>query len=141
MANFEKAMEFVLRHEGGYVNHPSDPGGETKYGIAKRSHPTVDIKNLTIDGAKGIYISEYWKPSGAGTLDNDLSMVHFDTAVNCGVHKALHILRDSGGDVMDYLLLRIIHYVEIVKAKPKQSVFLKGWINRVLDLYREVKKP
>ena len=139
MADFEQAIAFVLQHEGGYVNHPDDPGGETKYGIAKRSHPSLDIKKLTVDGAKGIYLAEYWIPSGAGKLENDLALVHFDTAVNCGIARAQNILAESDGDVLGYLMLRICYYAEIIIAKPKQSVFLKGWKNRVMDLYREIK--
>jgi lysozyme family protein len=140
MADFEKAIDFVLKNEGGYVNHPDDPGGETKYGIAKRSHPSVDIKNLTVEGAKGIYLSEYWIPSGAGNLSDALALVHFDTAVNCGVGKARVILDASKNDARDYLLLRIKHYAVIIAANPKLSAFLKGWINRCMDLYQEIKK-
>ena len=54
LTQFDDIIEIVLHHEGGYVNDPKDPGGETNFGIAKRSHPDVDIKNLTIDGAKEI---------------------------------------------------------------------------------------
>ena len=49
---FDDIIKVVLHHEGGYVNDPQDPGGETNFGIAKRSHPDVDIKNLTEDGQK-----------------------------------------------------------------------------------------
>ena len=47
LTDFNDIIEVVLHHEGGYVNDPKDPGGETNFGIAKRSHPDVDIKNLT----------------------------------------------------------------------------------------------
>ncbi len=47
LINFDEIIEVVLHHEGGYVNDPDDPGGETNFGIAKRSHPDVDIANLT----------------------------------------------------------------------------------------------
>ena len=46
LTEFDDIIEVVLEHEGGYVNDPKDPGGETNFGIAKRSHPDVDIKNL-----------------------------------------------------------------------------------------------
>lgn len=52
MTNFDKAFELLIGHEGGYVNHPSDPGGETKYGISKRSYPREDIRNMTLARAK-----------------------------------------------------------------------------------------
>ena len=54
LTDFNDIIEVVLHHEGGYVNDPVDPGGETNFGIAKRSHPDVDIANLTKEGAKEI---------------------------------------------------------------------------------------
>ena len=60
MSKFDEIIEVVLEHEGGYVNDPKDPGGETNFGIAKRSHPDVDIKNLTKEGDKEIYKEVYW---------------------------------------------------------------------------------
>ena len=57
MGMFDYFIERVLVHEGGYVNDPRDPGGETKYGIAKRSYPGVDIRNLTRAQAVGIWTS------------------------------------------------------------------------------------
>jgi lysozyme family protein len=60
LTQFDDIIEVVLEHEGGYVNDPQDPGGETNFGVAKRSHPDVDIKNLTKDGAKEIYYQDYW---------------------------------------------------------------------------------
>lgn len=66
MADFNEAVPYVIRNEvghapdGGYTNDPDDPGGETKYGICRRDHPTVDIANLTLDGAVAILKAEYW---------------------------------------------------------------------------------
>ena len=60
ISKFDEIIEVVLEHEGGYVNDPKDPGGETNFGIAKRSHPDVDIKNLTKESAKEIYKEVYW---------------------------------------------------------------------------------
>lgn len=58
----DKVWERLLVVEGGYVNDPNDPGGETKYGISKRSYPHVDIKNLTKDDAKKIFVENYFNP-------------------------------------------------------------------------------
>ena len=60
LTRFDDIIKVVLKHEGWYVNDPVDPGGETNFGIAKRSHPDVDIKNLTEEGAKEIYYQDYW---------------------------------------------------------------------------------
>lgn len=138
MANFEKAIAFVLKHEGGYVNDPKDPGGETKYGICKRNHPTVDIKNLTEDGAKGIYLSEYWLPSGAGKIaDDSLALAVFDTAVNMGISRAVNLLARSEGIFAQFLALRKDYYLNLCRIKPNLQKFLKGWLNRVDDLEKE----
>ena len=55
--SFDKAFEILIGHEGGYVNHPDDPGGETKFGISKRSYPDVNIAALTLDDSKLIYFN------------------------------------------------------------------------------------
>ena len=60
MELFDKAMNFVGLMEGGYVNDPIDKGGETKYGISKRSYPNLDIKNLTKEQAREIYYKDFW---------------------------------------------------------------------------------
>ena len=60
MAEFKAAFQLVIANEGEYVNDPQDPGGETKFGISKRSYPQLDIKNLTIDQAQNIYKTDFW---------------------------------------------------------------------------------
>ena len=64
MKSFEEIINKVLEHEGGYVNDPTDLGGETKYGITKRFYPDLDIKNLTKEEAKQIYYNDYRKLQG-----------------------------------------------------------------------------
>jgi hypothetical protein len=59
-SRFLKAFERIIYHEGGYANNASDLGGETKYGISKRSYPHLDIKNLTLDQARQIYYFDFW---------------------------------------------------------------------------------
>ena len=53
--NFDLAFDRLIGHEGGYVDNPADPGGETNWGISKRSYPNINIKTLTRDGAKEMY--------------------------------------------------------------------------------------
>ena len=62
---FQEIVERVIEREGGYVNHPNDPGAETNMGISIKAHPKEDIKNLTKERAKEIYYSYYWIPSKA----------------------------------------------------------------------------
>lgn len=85
---FDTALNYTLPLEGGYVNDPHDPGGETNFGICKRNHPNVDIKNLTREQAAEIYQREYWQESYERI--NSLAIVNkvFSEAVNIGVKNA-----------------------------------------------------
>ena len=94
LVNFDEIIEVVLHHEGGYVNDPKDPGGETNFGIAKRSHPDVDIKNLTKEGAKEIYKEHYWDRNKVESLSEDLRHIYFDMCVNQGRGRAVKIAGD-----------------------------------------------
>ena len=132
--NFERSIAFVLRHEGVYVNDPRDPGGETKYGISKRAYPMLNIKDLSVEDAKLIYRKEYWDRAGCGALDWPLCFVHFDACVNLGISPSTEI-KARAFNWTDYLFLRIEHYSNL--RKPE---YLRGWINRTLDLWKEVKK-
>lgn len=135
--NFDRCLAFVLKWEGGYVCDKHDPGGETKYGISKRSHPDLDIKCLSMVEAKQIYFNEYWIPSGCDKHVWPMDLIMFDTAVNMGQKRAL-ILFQENIDWRDFLLGRINFYLSIThKTKDR---FLKGWINRVLGLYSEIRR-
>lgn len=91
--NFNVAFERVIGHEGGYVNNPKDPGGETRFGISKRAYPDVDIKNLTLDKAKAIYRRDYWERIKATEYDGSIGFQMFDAAVNHGVKAANKMLQ------------------------------------------------
>ncbi len=99
MKSFEKFVKEILIHEGGYVNDPTDRGGETKYGIAKRSYPKLDIKNLTLSQASEIYYRDYWVKASCNHLPDHLQLIHFDSAVNHGVSRANKLLQKAIGDI------------------------------------------
>lgn len=128
---FYDSLAFTIAREGGYVNDPDDPGGETKWGISKRYHPDEDIKNLTPERAAEIYYEKYWVPSGACNLDPPLCTVVFDTAVLLGVNRAKEFFEQSDGDIGRYLDARRQYH--IVKSKDK---YKKGHLNRVAQLER-----
>jgi len=91
-ARFQKYVDNVLIAEGGYVNDPKDPGGETKFGISKRRYPTLDIKNLTRDQAVEIYHQDFWLVHHYDRITNDsIAGKVFDLCVNMGPNKA-HVL-------------------------------------------------
>ena len=94
---FDVAIERVLGHEDGYVNDPNDPGGETKWGISKRSYPDLDIKNLTRDDAKAIYRRDFWEPLRAKDFSSALAFQALDFAVNSGIGTAIRYLQRAVG--------------------------------------------
>ncbi len=136
MTNLEKALAFSLKWEGKYVNDPDDPGGETNYGISKRAHPNEDIKNLTLERVTKIYEEEYWNPAGCGGLELPLAVCVFDSAVNHGVDRALEWLEETH-DPLVYTAVRRNFYYMLAK-NPKRKKYLKGWLNRVIDLRKYV---
>lgn len=94
---FDVVFDRVIGHEGGYVNDPNDPGGETNWGISKRSYPNVDIKALTRDGAKAIYKRDFWDRLQADTLYDGVAFQLFDFAVNSGIETAVRYLQRACG--------------------------------------------
>jgi lysozyme family protein len=137
--SFDKAIEFVLKREGLYSNDSSDLGGETNFGISKKAYPNLDIKNLTIDDAKEIYRRDYWNDLNCDLLPEKLDIVVFDCGVNQGTGKATELLYKCDKDWKNLLFLRIQHYNNIVGKNPKQIKFLRGWTNRILELWTAIK--
>jgi|TARA_R110000851_G_scaffold139254_1_gene276132 lysozyme family protein len=157
LITFDEIIEIVLHHEGGYVNDPDDPGGETNFGIAKRSHPDVDIKNLTKDGAKKIYKKHYWDRNKVESLSEELRHIYFDMCVNQGRGRAVKILQQSanakganlkvdgglgpktigalnGVELQRVRAYRIKYYADLVTRKPDLEKFYFGWFRRGLEV-------
>jgi len=150
---FMRCIEVVLRNEGGYVWHPSDPGGETNMGIAKKFYPDLDIKNLTRNQAIEIYHRDYWNKMNLTGINNDDLILHiFDMGVNAGIRRAIKMVQRivgayadgyigkkttgrinsfDGDLLMEYKRERVEYYVGLAEKKPKLRVFLNGWLNRV----------
>ena len=126
-------MPWIIKVEGGYVNDPDDPGGETKYGISKRAYPKLDIKNMTKDLAREIYKRDYWDACGCDDLPPGLDVAAFDAAVNMGRLTAIAILKQSR-NANGYLWNRLSRYTSIA-AKGNNIKFLRGWINRLIALH------
>ncbi len=155
MANFDEAIEITLKHEGGYVNDPSDNGGETNFGISSRAYPNIDIKNLTEDEAKTIYKQDYWDKLKADEIESqNVASALFDTAVNMGVRTASKMIQsclDTQTDgyiganslkainatneellLLRFKLAKIARYAYITEKRPANKKYLLGWINRTL---------
>lgn len=92
---FVEAFDRLIDHEGGYVNNPADPGGETKFGISKRSYPHLNIAELTLSDARAIYLRDFWEP--LGDTDASIKFQAFDFAVNSGIDTAIRKLQAAIG--------------------------------------------
>jgi lysozyme family protein len=131
-------MPFIFKWEGGYDNDPDDPGGETKFGIDKRSHPNVDIRNLTRDGALEIYWNSYWVRQGCEWLAEPVGEVFFNACVNCGAARARALLEGAPipHTADGFLDAQEAFYRRLAEARPPLRKYLKGWLNRTADLRR-----
>ena len=95
-ARYDRAFREVVGIEGGYVNDPDDHGGETKYGISKRTYPNLDIASLTLDDAKAIYWRDFYRALKLDEItDEQIALEVFDTAVNCGTTTAVRIAQKA----------------------------------------------
>jgi len=94
---FEECVAVILDFEGGYVNDPRDPSGETKFGISKRAYPELTIKNLTVADARYIYRKNYWDAISGDDLPDYIRLLMFDCAVNQGVSRAVIYAQRSAG--------------------------------------------
>lgn len=103
---FDAAIALLLSPdvEGGYSNDPLDPGGETNWGISKRSYPELDIRMLRREDAVKIYERDFWIPLRCPELPPALAIVLFDSAVNQGVRPAIEMLQASLGVAVDGLM-------------------------------------
>ena len=102
---FSEALEVILHHEGGYVNHPKDPGGETNLGVTKRVYEdfggTKDMKELTKEDVEPIYKKNYWDRVKGDNLPEGLDLCIFDFAVNAGPGRAAKFLQKLIGVTQD----------------------------------------
>ena len=157
MKTFNEIIEKVLKHEGGYVNDPTDLGGETKYGITKRFYPDVDIKNLTEEQAKEIYKQDYWDKNRVESLPQELWYIFFDMCINMGRGTAVKILQRAanskgrnievdggmgpatigaleGVEVERVRAYRVKYYSDLVTKRPEQDKFYFGWFRRSMEV-------
>lgn len=148
---FDQCFDKLISHEGGYVNDPRDPGGETKFGISKRAYPQVDIKNLTLGAAKEIYKRDYWDRAQCDKIHPSVAYVLFDAAVNSGIGQAIRFLQravnvaDDGviGPMTIAAVTRLdaesvcARYIgqrlEFMTKLTTWDVYGKGWSRRLAD--------
>lgn len=144
------------RRAVGYVNDPKDAGGETKFGIAKNSHPTLNITTLTWAQAEDVYYNEYWIAGKCDKMPGRIGLLHMDGCTNHGIHRANIFLqravkqRDDGDigpvtiaavNAADQIAVcmsicdqRRDFYNTLVANKPDQARFLDGWQRRIREM-------
>lgn len=149
--HFKRALTLILDHEGGYVNDPKDPGGETKFGISKRAYPHLSIRDLKREQAAEIYRKDYWNKVRGDHIHPSVAVLAFDIAVNMGVSVAVKMLQYAvdekqdgifGDKTLDGLnchssahivermtIARILRYTSL----PTFNRFGAGWIRRSVE--------
>lgn len=148
--DFSRALAATLQFEGGYANHPADPGGATMRGVTQatfweylRDHgrPVRDVRTITDAEVRDIYRARYWDKVTKGRTW-PLNAVLFDMAVNHGPTNALWMLEQAKKrvspthpDRMRALALavcdeRVRFFHNIVRRRPLSAVFLRGWLRR-----------
>lgn len=159
--NFESSLSKVLVHEGGYVNNPKDPGGETNKGVTKavydsyrRDHgaPVQSVRLISDAELGAIYKSRYWDKLSGDLLPSGLDYAAFDFAVNSGVDRAAKYLQSLVGAVQDGKIgPRTIAAIEdqdaadlvdllcdkrlaFLRSLPTWATFGKGWASRVASV-------
>ena len=156
--NFQKCLDLVLKSEGGWVNNPADPGGETNLGVTKKvweewvGHEVKTMKGLTPADVAPMYQAKYWMACYAPQLPIGVDYCLFDAAVNMGPGRAVKLLQEAiqcmpdgtigprtmqlldqkkPEDIVDAFSQRKINFYEGLKTFP---VFGKGWLKRVEDV-------
>lgn len=154
MDRFDQFIDRLLSHEGGYVNHSSDPGGETQWGISKRSYPSLNIKKLTREDAVAIYRRDFWEASGADKMPPAVGFQLLDAAVNSGIGQANRWLQKAAGvaddgvigpisrkaiaaaDPNDLILWFLAERLDFMSRLAGWQAFGKGWARRIAQNLR-----
>jgi len=155
--NWQKAFEQMLASEGGYVHHPSDPGGRTNFGVTQRvweewvgrESNEKEMRSLTPEMVEPLYKRKFWDAVRGNELPAGISYLIFDFAVNAGVGRSIKTLQsaigvtpDGGFGPMTMAAVQAIDPVELIEkfSQGKEDfyrslntfeTFGKGWLNRV----------
>jgi len=160
LSNWQKSFELMLQSEGGFVNHPSDPGGMTNLGVTKatwenwvgRESDEAEMRGLTPEKVEPLYKKKFWDAVRGDELPVGLDYLAFDFAVNAGPGRSIKIMQsavgvtpDGGFGPMTMAAVQAVNPVELIErfSQAKEdfyrslntfSTFGKGWLNRVADV-------
>lgn len=154
---FLNAINFVLAHEGGFVDDKLDPGGRTNFGISQRAYPNINISALTKDGAKEIYFRDWWTRYGYEKISPDpIAIKLLDMAVLMGhtpavgcLQRAINVWLDGPIDVDGVLGSQTVaaittidtinlyrtfcHFCATYYEALNKPRFIKGWLRRSME--------
>lgn len=160
-SSYDAALARLLVHEGGYTNHPADPGGPTNFGITiydyrkyvKPGATAADVKAMTLAEAKSIYRSKYWAAQRCDELPAGVDYAVFDYGVNCGIGRSGKVLRrvlklpDNTSVVSDAVIAAAVQgdakaeigaidaeRLRFLQGLRTWSVFGAGWGRRVAEV-------
>lgn len=160
LSNWSNAFALMLKSEGGFVNHPSDPGGMTNLGVTKatwenwvgRESDEAEMRGLTPEKVEPLYKNKYFDAVRGDELPMGLDYLMFDFAVNAGAGRAIKTLQtavgvtpDGGFGPMTMAAVQAVDPVELIErfSQAKEdfyrslatfATFGKGWLNRVADV-------
>lgn len=146
--NFEKCLAITLHEEGGFSNNPNDPGGATMEGITqatddawRKAHslPPIFVKGISHEELYAIYYQDYWTPCSGDALDYGVDLCVFDSAVNSGVSRALHWLRETGPDIEKLCNARL-HFINYEMNPRLRHIFGEGLRDRVEFIREQAKE-
>lgn len=158
--NFTASLAALLKHEGGFVNHPDDPGGMTNLGVTKAvweawvRHPVDEkaMRALTPVDVAPLYKMKYWDKIKGDDLPTGLDYIVFDAAVNSGPGRAIKWLQECLGVTVDGVIgantMIAVHSKSVddltaayqakrlafLKDLPTWNTFGKGWERRVAEV-------
>jgi len=146
---FKDALELILKYEGGYVNHPDDPGGATNKGVTQNVYnkyrsslgqPENDVKEITDNEVEEIYFERYWLTGKCNELPIKLAIVHFDTSVNTGIFQASKFLQRSINVLDDGIIGP--KTLEALKGFEEVDV-IESYIEKRIEFYKNLveRKP
>lgn len=148
VTNREPSIKVTLKWEGGYSNHPADPGGPTNYGITladakaywKKNATALDVQNMPKDVAVDIYRCKYWKTPqyDCDKLDAGLDLCVFDFGVNSGPARAKKYLDGLKGKTVEEKINELCDKrLAFLRGLSIYSTFGQGWENRVKDIRKQ----
>lgn len=153
-SDFLISINRVLGNEGGYTEGEGDPGGETQWGISKRSYPNISISELTRDDAIAIYQKDFWDKAKCDTLSEGAAYQLLDSAVNSGINQSIRFMQRAIGvaddgifgphsleafskvNECDFILLFNAERLEFMTKLKNWPNASRGWARRIAQNLR-----